>query len=372
MIQAISISAMSGDFALREISFHLPEGATLALLGPSGSGKTMLLETLLGLRRPDSGAVRVDGRDVTAMPPERRNIAYLPQDVALFPHLSVMENMMFGAQVRGLAETMRARVGDYAEMLRISHLLSRKTVTSLSGGEAQRVAFARALLTLPKVLFLDECFAAVDATLRWDLHEILASMHRELRTTVVLVTHELEKALLLADFVAVMMGGRLAQTGTPDDLFRSPADEGIARFLGIENILPVEAVERSGGQNIVTVGGMRLTVDDGKDADAPSGFLAFAAAEVEVLDGAQAAGQYCGPNSFDAKVLRSVNLGHSGKLYLGVYGLNGMPIVASLVPGTSVTGMPPGTMVRVRIHPRRLRRFDKSSRRDHEIEPLAA
>ena len=188
MIAVRSLVATSGPFRLQPITLEIESGELLVLLGPSGTGKTVLSEALLGLRTVERGAVTIDGRDVTAIEPEDRLVAYMPQDVALFPHLSVRANIEFGRRVRGQLDGLAAEIADVSTALEISHLLDRTNIRSLSGGEAQRVALARALVTRPRVLFLDESFSALDAHIRRRLLLQFRQVQRTASLTAIYVT----------------------------------------------------------------------------------------------------------------------------------------------------------------------------------------
>ena len=207
MIRVESLSARFGDFQLRDITLDVEAGSSLVVLGPSGAGKTLLLETVLGLRRMQQGRVLIDGRDVSSLPPEERGVSYLPQDVALFPHLSVRKNILFGAGARQFKHDASVELAKLVRLLDIGRLLDRRDVRSLSGGEAQRVALARALVVRPRILLLDECFSSLDVPLRRQLREEFRQLRHSLDVTVALVTHDQEEAFLLGDQVAVLMTG---------------------------------------------------------------------------------------------------------------------------------------------------------------------
>lgn len=243
MIAVRALVATSGPFRLQPITLEIASGELLVLLGPSGTGKTVLLEALLGLRSVERGDVTIGGRDVTATAPEDRLVAYMPQDVALFPHLSVRANIEFGRRVRGQLDDLAAEVDDVATTLEIAHLLDRPEIRSLSGGEAQRVALARALVTRPRVLFLDESFSALDAHIRRSLLRQFRQIQRARGLTAIYVTHSLEEATFVGDRVAVMLDGAIAQLATPETLFREPSDLRIARFLQLENVQATTAIE---------------------------------------------------------------------------------------------------------------------------------
>ncbi|HRQ73622.1 MAG TPA: ATP-binding cassette domain-containing protein [Phycisphaerales bacterium] len=239
MITVRHLSATYGGFTLHDVNLDVHEGGCLAILGPSGAGKTLLLETVMGARRPRRGEVLLDGRNITDLPPEARRIAYIPQDLALFPHLSVRDNIVFGLPSRSARRAATDALKRLAAMLRIEHILDRRHVGTLSGGERQRVALARAMIVQPRVLFLDEPFSSLDAATASDLLWSFREMHQQMRTTVFLVTHDLHEAGLLANDVAIMIDGRIVESGPRDTVFRHPRSVTVARFLNIRNIIPL-------------------------------------------------------------------------------------------------------------------------------------
>jgi len=225
------------EFHLRDITFSVERGEHFIILGPSGAGKTVLLEIIAGIIEPESGRVYLNGEDVTPIPPERRGFAYVPQNYALFPNMSVFNNIAFGLKVRGLPKgEIEKRVNEIAEVLGISHLLHRKPKT-LSGGEQQRVALARALVVEPHIILLDEPFANLDVQTRGRLIAEMKRWRKELGFTALHVTHSFEEAVSLGDRVGVMLDGRLVQIGTVREVFSRPASEEVARFLGFDNII---------------------------------------------------------------------------------------------------------------------------------------
>jgi molybdate transport system ATP-binding protein/molybdate/tungstate transport system ATP-binding protein len=236
VIQVQGLSVNLAGFAIQDLDLSIAAGEYLVLLGPTGVGKTVLVETIAGLHRPSAGRVLLAGADVTALPPEERGLGYVPQDYALFPHLSVAGNIGFGLRMRGLdARESDARVEAVAGRLGIGHLLER-SVGRLSGGERQRVALARALVIEPKVLILDEPTSAVDPGTRRELWVELGRVKREFRVTTCHITHDFEEAIALADRVAVLLDGRIRQNGPPQEVFRRPSDRTVATFLGIRNV----------------------------------------------------------------------------------------------------------------------------------------
>ncbi|MEO3475126.1 ABC transporter ATP-binding protein [Roseomonas sp. CAU 1739] len=218
--------------AVDGLSLSLPRGALLALLGPSGCGKTTTLRMIAGLERADAGQVVVDGRDVTALPPEARNMGVVFQSYALFPHMTAAGNVGFGLETRRLPRAERsARIAEALALVGLSDYAARKP-RALSGGQQQRVALARALAIRPELLLLDEPLSALDAQMRDGVREEIRALQRRLGTTAVFVTHDQSEALAMADLVAVMNRGRLEQCGTPEDLFERPATRFVAGFVG--------------------------------------------------------------------------------------------------------------------------------------------
>jgi len=237
MIRTEEISLRIGSFQLQRLSIGVAEGQYFILLGPPGSGKTIFLECLCGLKRLDSGKIFIDGRDVTNLEPRARGIGYVPQDYALFPHLSVEHNITFGLSVRGRSEN---KVTETAEMLGINHLLARG-IDGLSGGEKQRVALARALVMQPKILLLDEPVCALDEVTRQEVCAQLLAIQRKLGLTTIHVSHNLEEAFSVADRAAILHQGVLQQAGTRDELLRKPNSDFVARFMRCEKRLASES-----------------------------------------------------------------------------------------------------------------------------------
>jgi putative spermidine/putrescine transport system ATP-binding protein len=243
--------------AVDGLDLALPRGALLALLGPSGCGKTTTLRMIAGLERADAGRVVVDGRDVTALPPEARNMGMVFQSYALFPHLSAAGNVGFGLEARRLPRAEReARIAEALALVGLTDLAARKP-RALSGGQQQRVALARALAIRPELLLLDEPLSALDAQMRDGVREEIRALQRRLGTTAVFVTHDQAEALAMADLVAVMDRGRLEQCGTPEDLFERPATRFVAGFVGRSSRFAAE-VEAPGR---LRAGGLALAAD---------------------------------------------------------------------------------------------------------------
>ncbi len=244
MISLCNVSRRYGELAaLENLSLAIGAGEFFSLLGPSGCGKTTTLRLIAGFDRPQAGRILLQGRDLTEAPPHRRPVNLVFQNYALFPHLSVWDNVAFGPRSQRLAAAeIRRRVGQVLEVVRLAEL-ARRRPHQLSGGQQQRVALARALVNAPAALLLDEPLAALDPDLRRTMRSELKRIQREVGITFLLVTHDREEALSLSDRLAVLHAGRLEQVGTPRQLYDRPRSAVVATFLGSANLLP----ERSGG-----------------------------------------------------------------------------------------------------------------------------
>jgi sulfate/thiosulfate transport system ATP-binding protein len=233
VIAITDVTKRFGDFrALDNVSIRVEDGSLTALLGPSGSGKSTLLRVIAGLEAPDAGTVEIAGRDATAVPPQKRGIGFVFQHYAAFKHMTVRENVAFGLRVRKRPKAEIAAKVD--ELLRIVGLdgYQSRYPAQLSGGQRQRMALARALAVEPEVLLLDEPFGALDANVRAELREWLRRLHDEVHVTTVLVTHDQEEAMGVADRIVVLNQGRVEQDGPPRELYERPANPFVMSFLG--------------------------------------------------------------------------------------------------------------------------------------------
>jgi len=223
--------------ALREINMEVYQGELLVLLGPSGSGKSTLLRIIGGLEVPSKGRVYMDGEDITFYPPYKRDTSMVFQSLALFPHMSVYDNVAYGLKIRKVSkDEIDRRVDEILELVRIKELKDRK-VTQLSGGQRQRVAIARSLILNPKILLLDEPLGALDLKLRKELHVELKRLHKEVGNTWIFVTHDQEEALTLADRIGIMHNGKLEQIGDKWDIYEKPSTKFVADFIGETNLI---------------------------------------------------------------------------------------------------------------------------------------
>ena len=229
----------AGQVAVHGLDLTVASGSLTALLGPSGCGKTTTMKLIAGLIAPDAGEVLLDGAAITALPPERRGVTMVFQNALLFPHLTIAENVSFGLRMRGatgISETVAAMLS----RVRLDGLGDRRP-TALSGGQQQRAALARALVLRPRVLLLDEPLSNLDPGLRDEMRSLIHELQQETGITTIVVTHDQAEAVALSDRIALMLDGRLAQDGPPEDLYRRPASLAVARFFGGVNFLPGEA-----------------------------------------------------------------------------------------------------------------------------------
>ena len=277
MISIERVSKRYGDFvAVHETSFEIGAAEFFSMLGPSGCGKTTMLRMIAGFEEVSSGVLKLDGVDMVGVPPYRRAVNTVFQSYALFPHLSVFDNVAFGPRIRG-AETsqLERRVREMLDVVRLGDFSKRKP-HQLSGGQRQRVALARALIRRPKVLLLDEPLSARDKKLREPTQFELMDRQYKVGITFVFVTHDQEEALTMSDRIAVMRTGHLEQVGTPEEIYDKPDSPFVARFIGNANLIEVK-IERAAGERATVV------LPGGRRAEAPTGGREFAAGGTALL-----------------------------------------------------------------------------------------
>ncbi len=244
MIEVKNLSSRRGDFKLENINFRTESGEYFLILGPNGAGKSTLIKSLLGFYTPQEGEIIFNNRPITNLPPEKRKIGYIPQQLALFPHLKVRGNISFGMKNSSTARsTINRKLQNISQKLNIVDLLDRYPA-GLSGGEKQKVALARALVNKPRALFLDEPFASVDRASRQQLWSLLREVLTDFQIPVVHITHDLEEAYALGDSYGLLMDGRLQQKGSREEIFSRPASPAIARFLSYTNIFSGRVQEK--------------------------------------------------------------------------------------------------------------------------------
>ena len=342
MIEFQEVTKRYGSLVANDrLSLAVERGELMTLLGPSGCGKTTALRTLTGHVRPDAGRVLLDGRYVTDVPTHRRELGMVFQNFALFPHMTVRDNVGFPLMIRNLSKAERAeRVGEAIMLVRLDGHEARYP-RQLSGGQQQRVGLARALVYRPKVLLLDEPLSNLDAKLREEMRFEIKDVVTRLRVTALYVTHDQEEALALSDRVAIMHRGRLEQVGTPEEIYAHPRSRFVAEFVGLSNFLParVEAIE--GDAMTVTLGGGPVTLA-ALPGIAPGArvWLFVRPSEVELLAPDEAADG----NVVPARVEKVTYLGDKID-----YRLTVGDGVALRVQADAHRRWPPGTALRVRL-----------------------
>lgn len=288
--------------ALDDVSLTFPDGGFFGLLGPSGSGKTTLLRAIAGFVEPDTGSVTIGDQPVVDVPVEAREIGMVFQNYALFPNMTVADNVGFGLRVRGVAgNEAKRRVADALELVQLG-LLGQRRPHQLSGGQRQRVAMARAIVTRPRVLLLDEPLSALDKALRVDMQIELKRIQREVGITTIFVTHDQEEALTLSDRIGILKGGRLIREGRPQEVYADPGDTFTARFLGEANVFDGTPA----GSLLELAGGARVVRPDGatRIAVRPE-HMTVSAAQPE------------GPNVLRAELRQRIFAGAMGTCVLG-------------------------------------------------------
>jgi len=306
------VSKWFGAFhALDRVGFEVEHGTFLTILGPSGSGKTTTLRILGGFETPDEGRVFLDGADITDLPPYQRDINTTFQGYALFPHMTIEQNVAFGLESKGLRKSEIAqRVAEALQLVRLGGFGPR-AIAGLSGGEQQRVALARAFVNRPRVLLLDEPLGALDLKLRREMQIELKKLQRALGLTFVYVTHDQEEALSMSDLIIVMNRGRIEQIGAPEDIYHRPTTSFVANFLGESNILEGEVVSAAadgeGGSVVVDVHGLRLQASVGAVTGATPGQKVLLSLRIESISLEEEATGLA--NRLDGRITEAIFLG---------------------------------------------------------------
>lgn len=320
LMEYLNVNGLEHSYAtqrvLENVSFSINAGERLCLLGPSGCGKTTTLQVLAGFVKPDRGNVEIKGQRVDGMPPEKRNIGIMFQNYALFPHMSVFDNVAFGLRMRGVAKAeISARVMEALTLVRLPHAASKRP-SQLSGGEQQRIAFARAVVIRPSLLLLDEPFSNLDARLRLEMRTELLDLLRTLSVATVMVTHDQEEAMAIADRIAVMYRGRIEQIDTPDQIYRNPASLFVGRFIGESNVLPATALP-DGRFQVDGVGAITGR-DTRQSRNTTSVQLMIRPEHIELVDAAPGGEEW---NFVEGVVERQLFLGHRTEWIVSVGGL---------------------------------------------------
>lgn len=252
--------SFGSGYAVRDFNLSATKGEFISFLGPSGCGKTTTLRMIAGFEAPSSGSIRIDGKGITSLPPSRRKIGMVFQSYALFPNMSVEENVAFGLKIaRQSAEQIAMRVDEMLKLVGLPHL-GKRYPYQLSGGQQQRVALARALAPKPQIILLDEPLSALDAKIRVSLRDEIKAVQRELGITTIYVTHDQEEALSMSDRIVVMHDGLVEQIGTPAEIYNRPSSRFVASFVGTLNVLEAQVVDPTTGQ--VSLGGQNIFLPD--------------------------------------------------------------------------------------------------------------
>jgi ABC-type Fe3+/spermidine/putrescine transport system ATPase subunit len=330
-----------GDVAAVDgVSLGIPKGSILALLGPSGCGKTTVLRSIAGFVTLDQGQITLDGRDITGLPPERRGTAMVFQNYALFPHMNVAETAGFGLRMRKVGAAERAqRVAAVLAMVRLDELADRYP-SELSGGQQQRAALARAIITRPDVLLLDEPFGALDQNLREAMQIELRKLQQQLNLTTVIVTHDQQEAMILADMVAVMREGQVEQLATPSEIYDRPATRFVAGFMGIDNILEARV---EGGR--IRIGSASLGMPPGRRS-LSTGSAVTVAVRAEAIAVEVPAG---GDGVLQGQIAYAANLGGHALYEVDIETGDRLKVSEPRAPGRPTR--PTGAMVALRIDP---------------------
>ena len=335
--------------AVDDVSFALAEGEFVTLLGPSGCGKTTMLRLIAGFEAADQGRIILSGRDVTDDPPYKREVNTVFQDYALFPHMTVKENVGYGLRIGGVP---RGQVGTRVrEALESVDLIDKadSRPSQLSGGQRQRVALARAIIRHPKVLLLDEPLSALDVKLREAMQIELRHLHQKLRITFILVTHDQKEALVMSDRVMVVDRGKIVQSGTPTEIYERPVSPYVADFIGTANIVPATVVGREDGLLVTAVGEARLQASMGAGNFKPSAMVLLAI-RPEKIRLAKAADKQAG--CLTGTVIETLFQGNSLRLKLAISG--GTPFAVDLHLGSALEQVAPpavGETVAIAVDP---------------------
>jgi spermidine/putrescine transport system ATP-binding protein len=348
-VELVALTKRFTEVAVDEVDLTVQSGEFFSLLGPSGCGKTTTLRLVAGFEQPTAGRILLDGTDVTAIPPHKRNVNTVFQSYALFPFLSVYDNVAFGLRHHGVAKAdMGRRVGEALELVQLTDYAKRRP-GQLSGGQQQRVALARALVLNPAVLLLDEPLGALDAKLRRSLKVELKALQERVGITFLYVTHDQEEALTMSDRLAVMNAGRIVQIGAPREVYEEPGDTYVADFLGVSNLMEVEVVERGPGQRCHIRVGETGLVAERSEVDGLGHAHAVIRPERVRIEAYGSAGD----NRVPAMVERLVFLGSATQVMLRLGA--GMPLQALLQNDGEETGLAQGSPVHVFLPPDGLR-----------------
>ena len=262
MIKIEGLTILLGSFNLTDLRIEIEERGFHFFLGPTGSGKTLILESIMGLHKPKEGKIWIGEREVQNLPPEQREISYVPQDLALFPHLKVKENILYGIKAKNLnLKAYEEYIQSLIQVMKVGHLLERYPA-NLSGGEKKRVALLRALAPKPKLLLLDEPLSGLDPSIKVEIQQLLKTLHASFHPTVLCVTHDFEDAYLLGDGINIFIEGKVEQVGKKEEVFLKPKSKKVAQFLGLKNLYRATILKKEDPSQrlILGVNGLQFSV----------------------------------------------------------------------------------------------------------------
>ena len=341
MVAIKDLNGNLGEFQLHDINLCVRKGEYLAILGPTGAGKTVLVEYIAGIFKPDKGSIIVDGKDVTALYPEERNIGYVPQDYALFPNLTVEKNIAYGLEARRIpSEQINAVVSKMISQLKIEYIRHRMPL-NLSGGEKQRVALGRALATNPRLLLLDEPLSALDETLRTEMARELRRLQKDVNGTFIHVCHNFEEASDVADRIAIMNTGSIVQTGTLKQVMEAPKNEFLAKFVKSQNIF--SGIAHGSGLKIGETAFVKKNTIEGDV------IVAIRPESIEILG----KNSHKGENLFSGTVKSSLLKPYFSEIVVDI----GIPLIIYTMKGKAFNR---GDEVNVRIPPEKIVMIEKS------------
>lgn len=347
-IELVAVSKSYGaNRVVDNIDLSIPAGEFVSILGPSGCGKTTTLNMIAGFSDPSSGDIRIRGRSQMGVPPEKRGVGLVFQNYALFPHMTVAENVAFGLKMKGTSRTQTDT--EVRSALRRVHLegFEQRYPKELSGGQQQRTALARAIAPKPSLLLLDEPLSNLDLKLREAMRVELKEIQEELGMTFIYVTHDQDEAMAMSDRIVVMHGGLVAQDGKPDEIYDNPRSRFVADFIGKSNLLPIASLRHEGGSTIVVLeDGLMLTAAPGEHA----GSIRYCCLRPEAVRLAPAGQeQVSAINRFDGTLTRIVNLGAYRDCFVT---LSNGTVLKSLVRSTRLPALRVGQAVRLSIEPK--------------------
>ena len=334
MIALEHVSMTLGEFSLHDVDLRISKGEYLVIMGPSGAGKTVLLETIAGLRFPDSGRILLGGIDSSCILPENRRIAIVYQDYSLFPHMTAFENIAFGLRLRRIPEPeTEQRVRSLLREFNIAHLIDHYP-SSMSGGEQQRVALARALAVKPEILLLDEPFAALDPRTREECMRMMLAVRKSQNLTIIQVSHSREEAYGVSDRVALIIDGCVVQTGSADDIFRNPRSPDAAHYAGIDNIFRGAVIRCDGTFSTLDIDGHQIILES-KVPVGRSVTIGIAGEQVSLVEEPHVTGDTT-LNAVSGIVTDILPMEHSVKIRIGGV----LPVTAVVKRNNGLTPLP--------------------------------